>query len=216
MMAGTAAAEVQTSANQVQQLDQHVQALNAQRERFDQKRAATTAALRIAKESRATACEHLLTAGQDEEAGIHKRIDSLDAAIREESRILEGLNRAIEKLDEELAGVHEQLGEARVQSQREAEAREIEAERAQLLELQATAMRLSDEFVEALARFNIAGHAFAERGPLHQNFATEAMDGFISRHNSRGGMMAWRYELPGIAPNLQLMVRPMLPPGAKP
>lgn len=211
---GTKAVEVQTFANQVDQLNQQLQALDAQGGRLDAKRTATVAAIQDAKATRAAAVESLLTARPDEKAGIHKRIDSLDAGIREEERKLEALDRAIDKLADELAGVHQQFTAVQETARREQEARESEAEQAQLVELEAIASRLGDEFVEALARLNIAAGRYHDRGASQSNFAEALMEKFVIRHKSRGGH-GWNYEVPGLFGNLVLEVRPMLPPGVR-
>jgi prefoldin subunit 5 len=211
----TKAAELQTSVNQVNQLDQQLQALDAQGGRLDAKRASTLAAIQDAKATREAAVESLLTARADEKPGIHRRIDSLDSAIREEERNLEALDRAADKLADELASVHQQFTAAQEQAQREQQARESEAAQAQLVELEATASRLGDEFVEALARLNIAAGKHHERGAPQSNFANALMENFVTRQRSRGGH-GWNYTVSGILPNLVLEIRPMLPPGPKP
>jgi chromosome segregation ATPase len=216
MMVGTKTVELNASANanQVDQLKQQLQALDAQRGQLDQKRSETAAALQRAKDSRASTVESLSTVAGDKQVHIHKTIDSMDGVICEKSRILEGLGAAIAKLGQELAGVHAQYTAAQEQAQREQQARDSETAQAQLAELEATTARLGDEFVEALARLNIAAAKHAERGTPQSNFANVLVEKFVTRQRSRGGH-GWEYA-PGILPNLVLEIRPLLPPGAKP
>jgi len=120
MIAGTRASEVPvTAAEKAAQLDSQVQALDAQRSRLIQKRETATATLQSAKSSRAIVCESLLTATKSDEAGIHKRLDSLDSQLREGARELEALDTAIGRIDQEISGVQSQFAAAREQAARE-------------------------------------------------------------------------------------------------
>ncbi len=214
MIAGTKASEVPvTAAEKAEQLDSQVQALEAQRGRLNQKREAATATLQSAKSSRAVVCESLLVATKGDEAGIHKRLDSLDCQIREGSRELEALDTAIARADQEISSVSLAAVQAREQAAREELVRKDEAARAGFSGTWNNVDEAIDRLVVLLAE-GVAGPDAIVLMERQVSFAQARIGETLRRLNVKNLNDGWQKQH-GVSPNLVIQLMPMLPPARK-
>ena len=196
-----------------QELAEKLQALDGERQGLGVSRAVKEASVKTLQKMREETLALLIDSPSQERRTIHEEIETLEANIREELRVVEALDVEIQRLEVGIAAIHKDLAAVREQIQLGEKAAQFAAKKSELVADVARALNALDYARRCLASLDVhayeLGEAFGQPG---QSAAESSWNDFFEVQRNLQNV-GWRRAFPSSRLQLEIRLLPMFGPG---